>query len=265
MPNILDFANLSENVYYNQPTAPPGWERVNSKAPIKGITGFFGASYRHLKTKAFVIAFRGSEKPGDDAIRDWVVNDVAILSKMIPIAQVAEAEMFAAKEAGAVQGTVYITGHSLGGALAQIVAGNRKGALGVTFNAPGVRDHLFARTRSWSNGAGVVNIRVDGDPVSAYGQHVGQAPITIGTSGITSAMSGAVQVMNSCMHGLFTGLSTGNPYFAMANATASGMGTAGGLAVDTLKKAGTAHTMGAVFAALHRNPIADRTAEALLR
>lgn len=272
LATILDLAAMAEDVYADAGSGPPGWVRVQrSRAPLAGLTGFYGASYRRGET--LVVAFRGSEGFGDDAIRDWLVNDAAILSRFIPIAQVAEAQGFAtnaitdAAAGGARPRHVYVVGHSLGGALAQIAAGNMAACVGVSFNAPGVRDHAFAATRAWTNADRVLNLRAVGDPVSAFGRHVGTGPLDLANPNAPTLGGTAVRVLNGIATGLFVGLQAGLPAAGAAGLAGSlALGIAGG-GRELAGAAGdvaAAHKMNAVLAGLRNNPIGRRRPETVL-
>lgn len=70
--------------------------------------------------------------------------------------------------------TYTMVGHSLGGALVQLVAGVH-GCHGVTFNAPGMAEQLEGCAAHGKAGERVVNFRSDLDPVSKVGgAHVGR-------------------------------------------------------------------------------------------
>jgi pimeloyl-ACP methyl ester carboxylesterase len=258
MPTLIDLAGLADAAYGDEGSPFSSWQRVTKVPGGKGWSGFSGAAFCG-PGGVLVVAFRGSEGPGKDFARDWLVNDLAgIGTKVLPIAQANHATEFA-EAAIATHGTkgkpAYVVGHSLGGALAQIVAGRRKGTIGVTFNAPGVGDHFFGLFQKWDNAANVLNIRVAADPVSKFGRHVGKAPITVGTA--PAAGASLMQVMQAVTEGLFVGLKTGAPQVAAANAVAAGV-VAGG------KIVGEPHTMGAVMQALTHSAIGTSTPDALL-
>jgi Ca2+-binding RTX toxin-like protein len=67
-------------------------------------------------------------------------------------------------------------GHSLGGAIASLMAAAR-GESAVTFNTVGVRDLL--PTGSYPK---VTNVRAKGDPAQAFGSEIGQPPIEVSVS-----------------------------------------------------------------------------------
>lgn len=123
MPTILEFAHMSSGAYDDQPSvagwiaAPPIYDRNSG-----------------LRTVVFtnrsiaVVAFRGT-----DAVSDLVEDaelSLGMNTAMYPVAQQIVAQVGA-------NAPVLVTGHSLGGAVAQTV-GKRMEVPFVTFNAPGV-------------------------------------------------------------------------------------------------------------------------------
>ena len=132
MPTVMDLALMAKAVYRASPDVP-NWTRLNFRAASGILDGFQAAAFSGQG--GIVIAFRGSAQG-----EDWLVN--AAYGAGMNTVRFSQAENFAVKEAKnftAMFGNapVYITGHSLGGAIAQIVA-NRRGYKFVTFNAPGV-------------------------------------------------------------------------------------------------------------------------------
>ena len=131
MPTVMDLALMAKAVYKPAPEVQ-GWTRVGFRAATSILDGFQAAAFSG--PGGIVISFRGSHQA-----EDWVVN--AAYGIGMNTIRFSQAENFAVREAkafaAAFEGEIYITGHSLGGAIAQIV-GNRNGYKFVTFNAPGV-------------------------------------------------------------------------------------------------------------------------------
>ena len=248
MANILELAHLADDVYQDRSTGCGPWHRINSRPPADGIAGFFGASYRN--GNVLVLAFRGSET--NDVARDWIVNDFAILSKVLPLPQIREAEHFTAATLASIGSSVsvYIAGHSLGGALTQVVAGGRAHVTGVTFNAPGMADHHFQDHARFANAAHIVNLRAEGDPVSKFGKLIGKGPITVphGHGG------NAARVYRSHGGGVFAGI---------VSHVASGVDRANHVTKAVLHGA-DAHSMTKFIADIAAAPIGKQTPEQLL-
>lgn len=260
MATILDCAALADDVYADM-GAPGGWARVEAAIPGKDWTGFAGAAYLGPQG-ALAIAFRGTEF-GKDFVRDVVLADIlGVFAQILPISQVDHAEKFA-KSAIAVHGAtgkpVHIVGHSLGGALVQLVAGQLKGTIGVTFNAPGVSFHMSRALRKIVNKDGILNIRAAGDavskPLSALSAHIGARLITLKQVAVPGAAASG-KVMKSVSAGFFVGLQAGPVLGAAATAAMMAPSVVGG--------ALRAHGMATVIDALKNDAIGNRMAAAIL-
>ena len=125
MATLLDLARLSNAVYDLNP-AVPGWVRGDFHPASGMLDGFQAAVF--AKGSEVVIVYRGTAQ-GMDAVADLK------LGTGMNSTYFSAGEEFAAPYFG--RSNVIVTGHSLGGAIAQVVA-NRRGFLMATFNAPGV-------------------------------------------------------------------------------------------------------------------------------
>ena len=123
MPTIETYAKLA-NAIYSDDVQVGEWTRARHRAGLS--SGLEAAVY--TRGTAQVVSFKGTTTP------DEVVAD-AKLGLGMNTTYYWEAEAFVKKYATAAE--VYLTGHSLGGAIAQIV-GHRRELPFVTFNAPGV-------------------------------------------------------------------------------------------------------------------------------
>ena len=122
MSTMLDFALLASAVYDNPPNAA-GWTCAKSRS---GAYGFQAAAY--TQGKETVIAFRGTAVAGD-------VGADLKLGVGMNTNHFSQADDFVADFLKTEN--LSLCGHSLGGAIAQIV-GNRSSLKFATFNAPGV-------------------------------------------------------------------------------------------------------------------------------
>jgi len=191
MPTIRDLGLLADAVY-NATPAVAGWTCPAHQVASSRFNGFQAATFS--KAGVTVLVFRGTAQAMD------VAADLKLGTGM-------NSTYFSAGEAYAASvppgDNVYVTGHSLGGAIAQVVA-NRGGYKMVTFNAPGVAvfasrnlpDATVAMTavrtagmlvsgvrhpmqayrdvRSAFNSVRGLNIRLSGDAVSQMGVHYGE-------------------------------------------------------------------------------------------
>lgn len=126
MPTVSELGALAEAVYDSPPTATNNWEMVHFRQASGSLSGFQAATFR--KGGQIVIAFRGTAQAMDAAA------DLKLGTGM-------NSTYFSSGDDYARQyrdvPNVFLCGHSLGGAIAQVVA-NRGGFKFATFNAPGV-------------------------------------------------------------------------------------------------------------------------------
>ena len=142
-------------------------------------TGFQATAYRRVDTGEVVIAFRGTEFD-HEPVQDGVVDAGMALAGVN--AQAREASAFTQRvldkaKADAEKSnwpcTVSVTGHSLGGTLAQLEA-HKFGLKGETFNAYGAAGLLHGVPKG---GHQVINHVRAGDAVSAASAHFGEVRV----------------------------------------------------------------------------------------
>lgn len=125
MATLLELARLSDAVYEQQPQVA-GWIRSAFHPASGGLNGFQAAAF--TRGGEVVVVYRGTAQAMDG------VADLKLGTGMNST-YFSAGEEFASAYRG--QSNVTVTGHSLGGAIAQVVA-NRGGYVMATFNAPGV-------------------------------------------------------------------------------------------------------------------------------
>lgn len=86
---LYDMALLSDDVYSNWMTTPPGWERLES---YRGKNGFYAAIYKNtIKRNIYCLAYRGSEGDPWDVAKEKLVELASLyivnycIDKLIPI------------------------------------------------------------------------------------------------------------------------------------------------------------------------------------
>lgn len=141
-------------------------------------TGYQGTVYQRTSTQEIIVAHRGTEA----LIRDGVLTDTTmVLARSNPQAVqalalvgrvIADAERLGVETGRAPEVTV--TGHSLGGSLAQITA-HHYGLKGETFNAYGAAS--LSGYRIPEGGNSVVNHVMSADAVSAASPHFGEVRV----------------------------------------------------------------------------------------
>lgn len=187
-----DYANLADDVYkpqqpgvfLNRDTAPKttvGGIQYLIRAHVDNPkTGYQGTVYQRVDTGEMVVAHRGTEFDRE-AFKDGVLADagmvfnransqandaIALTGKALEIADQDRRRDFPA-------GPVTVTGHSLGGTLAQVSA-HHFGLHGETFNAYGAAS---LNRRIPEGGDSLVNHVMAGDVVSAASPHFGQVRV----------------------------------------------------------------------------------------
>lgn len=142
-------------------------------------TGFQGTAYREANEHKVVIAYRGTE-PDRDIMHDGLVDAGMVFiganGQEADSRKFTENVLAIVNERGAIQGRfddVSVTGHSLGGTLAEINGSDFK-LPGQTFNAYGAAGLYKDRPKI---DPGIVNHVRATDPVSAASQHYGEVRV----------------------------------------------------------------------------------------
>lgn len=185
-----DYAALADDAYVDRKVGrrEPGQEEKvylngNQYRVLEHVddrrTGYQGTVYQRVSTNEVVVAHRGTE----ELIKDGVVTDAAmVIARSNPQASqalqlvartVTEARRFG-EESGISPPQVTVTGHSLGGSLAQITA-HHYGLKGETFNAYGAVS--LTSYRIPEGGHSMINHVMAADAVSAASPHFGEVRI----------------------------------------------------------------------------------------
>ena len=167
MVTTNQYAELSDNVY-NDSGVPFGWAKLNVPGGINPNSGFYASAYQNTATGEIVIAIRGTQlnDAGD------LAADAQIAAGRVPD-QYQDAAAFydTVRAQYGDSANIALTGHSLGGALASLLAAEKAadGVQATVFNALGVKgvvdnpDNGFNPNGDYSN---VHNYNALFDPIS---------------------------------------------------------------------------------------------------
>ncbi len=181
-PTSQQYAELANDAYRN---ATPGTEvtfggvtfqvREHVNHSGRGESGYAGTIYQRTDTGEMVVAHRGTEfELSRNGVQDLLLTDASMVVNRRTNGQGDEAVALtrrAIELAGGDASKVTVTGHSLGGTLAQISAAET-GVRGETFNAYGAVG--LERRGIREGGDSVVNHVMASDSVSAASRHFGE-------------------------------------------------------------------------------------------
>ncbi len=142
-----------------------GWKPVNKINDKE--TGLKAVAYQ--RNKEIFIAYCGTNDYKD------FVSDLQLAKGEVPEQLNAGYKFFKDIQAQNPEAHIMVTGHSLGGSLAELIASKEKDTTAITFNSFGVKNIIKDKPQSeFRDNHNVYNYIVDGDPVSNSSKHVGQ-------------------------------------------------------------------------------------------
>jgi len=187
MPTLLTCARIAEDVYHDRPTVVDDYSPLVVPDHQIYCAGreFAGGAYLG-GDRVGIVAFRGTRE-----MEDWKGANADIVRRRMPVSQLGSALAFFASAHRALSRAGcdrhLIIGHSLGGALAAVIASTVTWVpvRGITFNAPGLGEFSMRGEGGFdlprTNADNVLNFRVPSDIVSHWGLHIGKTYDVPGT------------------------------------------------------------------------------------
>jgi len=165
MTTASDLALLAKLVYERDKTSMSGWDMKKNWGKFSGY-GFYAEAYVS-KNDNWVLSIRGSQDK-----RDYLVDDLQIAINALPLQMKDALDAYYDFIKLPKKSPTFITGHSLGGGLAQLLAAQFT-VRTVTFNAPGMAAQANVPSRNADSYRHIHNVRANRDVVSLKGKHLG--------------------------------------------------------------------------------------------
>ncbi len=167
--NCLPYAILSDAIYDHKKVIVDDWIKVDMvDGAVKALSGFHAATYRNINSDEIVVVFEGTNPISN---LDWGTNIRAFVG--IPTFQHVFAFNYMAEVFDKYGPNITVTGHSLGGGIAQMV-GSTLGLKTITFNAANVPLLSEIGNNNQIKDDRLVNIYLGSDPVNAAYSSLGK-------------------------------------------------------------------------------------------
>ncbi|HYD49268.1 MAG TPA: hypothetical protein VEB21_13010, partial [Terriglobales bacterium] len=217
MASILEYARLSAFVYRVngglepdlKTTVGTDWELFLS--PPEG-PGYFGSAYFNAVTREVVIVHRGSQITSQSDLSNILETSLGELPSQFSAAQAFYLDVLEElSERGISPSSIAHAGHSLGGALANLMSVTT-GQRAVGFNALGVRESLaqFGGDPNADYSDRITNVSSRFDPANSVGSKIGEVRYTLFSS--IPFIPDALEPLIALISAKFVGLSAIGAY-----------------------------------------------------
>jgi len=122
--DVMTYGTLSIASYADSGVVPPGWEIVPNGQISDPVSGFAATAFRNPLTGEIVVAFRGT-----DGLNDMTESNLALLLQTKPGTFDKARAFFTDIRNQFTNSPISVTGHSLGGAFAQLIGALEKAEL----------------------------------------------------------------------------------------------------------------------------------------
>ncbi len=149
-----------------------GLGSIDGFSSIKKIenqkTGFGASVYKNNLTDEIVISYRATKNQGG------VENILQMMEEKIPSQFQDAQKLYKQVQKEFPNQKITVSGHSLGGSLAQLVAAKNADVKAITFDSFGTSSIIKSNSKKFLNGTNCTNYRIDGSFISALRQHPGK-------------------------------------------------------------------------------------------
>lgn len=174
---VQDAGNFSGMAYGDREINVNGWKQ---QSQVSANNGFHAKALE--KDDIVMVVFRGSDDMGD------LKADHHILSGKLPDQFQNAVDFMEQVRAANPDKKIVVTGHSLGGALTELVSSKYDDVLGISFDAVGTKQVVDA-TKGLTDNHNTINYIVNGDVISNGTGHVGNVTLVDNVTDVTRGHS----------------------------------------------------------------------------
>ena len=174
---VQDAGNMAGMAYGDREIAHNGWKQ---QTQVSAENGFHAKALE--KDGVVMVVFRGSDDMGDLRV------DHQMLSGKLPDQFQNAVDFMEQVRAANPNKKIVVTGHSLGGALTELVSSKYDDVLGISFDAVGTRslvDSADGVARGLKDHNNTINYIVNGDIISNASEHVGNVTLVNEVADVT--------------------------------------------------------------------------------